>query len=102
MGKKSFFWIILLVLLMMGLVGCAAIDEMARPKATVTTTGGPSVSQAQAEPYFGPKARIAVAKFTDKTGKGWITSEIGDGMADMLTTALFNTNRFVVLERGMI
>jgi len=101
MKEKIFLWPMLLVLLIC-LIGCASIDEMRRPRATVTTTGGTSIAQAQAEPYYGPKARIAVARFTDKTGKGWITSEIGDGMADMLATALFQTNRFIVLERGII
>ncbi len=69
------------------------------PKATVTTPEGKSVEEAQQEAYNGPKARIAVARFTDKTGKGWWTGAIGDGMADMLATALFHTNRYIVLER---
>lgn len=42
---------------------------------------------------------MAVARFTDKTGKGWWTGAIGDGMSDMLATALFHTNRYIVLER---
>jgi len=72
-------------------------------KATVTSDqGGPSISEAQAEQYDGPKARIAVAQFKDKTGKGWWTGQIGDGMADQLTTALFNTNRYIVLERAIL
>jgi curli biogenesis system outer membrane secretion channel CsgG len=51
--------------------------------------------------YNGPKARIAVSRFKDKTHKSWKwwSTEIGDGMADQLVTALFNTNRFIVLER---
>ncbi len=61
--------------------------------------GSPTIDEAQAESYNGPKARVAVAQFKDKTGKGWWTGEIGDGMADQLTTALFNTNRYIVLER---
>lgn len=100
MERKRSILLCFVAILFTVALGCAAIDEMTRPR--VTTTGGPTVAQVQAEPYYGPKARIAVAKFTDKTGKGWITSEIGDGMADMLTTALFNTNRFIVLERGII
>jgi curli biogenesis system outer membrane secretion channel CsgG len=59
----------------------------------------PTIAEVQAEAYDGPKARVAVAQFKDKTGKGWWTSQIGDGMADQMTTALFNTNRFIVLER---
>ena len=58
--------------------------------------------QEHVEPYNGPKARIAVSRFKDKTGKGKLTGDIGDGMADMLATALFHTNRFIVLERAII
>jgi curli biogenesis system outer membrane secretion channel CsgG len=72
-------------------------------KATVTSDqGGPTMSEVQSEEYDGPKARIAVAQFKDKTGKGWWTGQIGDGMADQLTTALFNTNRYIVLERAIL
>jgi curli biogenesis system outer membrane secretion channel CsgG len=78
------------------LSGCVSTE----PKATVTSgQGSPSIQEVQAEAYNGPKARIAVARFKDKTGKGWWTGQIGDGMADQLTTALFNTGRYIVLER---
>jgi curli biogenesis system outer membrane secretion channel CsgG len=61
---------------------------------------GPSLGQAQAERYDGPKARIAVADFEDKmSSSGQYRAEYGRGMADMLATALFNTNRYIVLER---
>jgi curli biogenesis system outer membrane secretion channel CsgG len=59
--------------------------------------GGGDLNAARLEPYDGPRARIAVAAFTDKTAKGG--GEIGEGMATMLTTALVNSNRFIVLER---
>ncbi len=78
------------------LAGCVT------PGTQATVTSGqasPSIGEVQAEAYNGPKARIAVARFTDKTGKGWWTGGIGDGMADQLTTELFNTNRYIVLER---
>jgi len=79
----------------------------------VTSTGGPSIAEAQAEDYNGPKARLAVGEFTDKTAKGggansWFNifgmqwAQIGEGMRDMLTTALFNTNRYIVLEREQL
>ena len=73
--------------------------QLIQPKATVTSPEGKSIDEAQQEAYDGPKARVAVSRFTDKTGKGWWTGAIGDGMADMLTTALFHTNRYIVLER---
>ncbi len=73
---------------------------MQEPETTVTAgQGSPDIQSAQSEAYDGPKARVAVARFTNKTRKHWWTREIGDGMADQLTTALFNTNRFIVLER---
>ncbi|MFZ5759915.1 MAG: CsgG/HfaB family protein [Thermodesulfobacteriota bacterium] len=86
----------LLFLSLFALAGCVTPGT----QATVTSgQGSPDINQAQAEAYNGPKARIAVARFKDKTGKGWWTGSIGDGMADQLTTALFNTNRYIVLER---
>lgn len=78
------------------LCGCASLLE---PQAKVTSGGGPSIQQAQQEAYNGPKARVAVSRFTDKTAKGWWTGQLGDGMAEMLATSLFNSNRFIVLER---
>jgi curli biogenesis system outer membrane secretion channel CsgG len=60
--------------------------------------GGPNINQATQESAHGPKARIAVAKFLDKSGKGQAAG-IGSGMADMLATSLFQTGRYIVLER---
>ncbi len=86
----------LLSVLLAGLCGCVTTGT----ETTVTSgQGGPTMAEAQSEAYNGPKARIAVARFKDKTRKGWYNHKIGDGMADQLTTALFNTNRFIVLER---
>jgi len=80
----------------------AAEAQLFGPKATVTNPEGPSIDQAQGEAYDGPKARVAVSQFKDKTGKGWWTGAIGDGMADMLSTALFHSNRYIVLERQTV
>jgi curli biogenesis system outer membrane secretion channel CsgG len=97
-GKKAFK-----TLLVVGVVLLEAVCVMAGTKATVTSGQDSStMNQVQDEAYNGPKARVAVARFKDKTGKGWWTGEIGDGMADQLTTALFNTNRYIVLEREIL
>jgi predicted ATPase len=60
-----------------------------------------NMADAQADRYNGPKARIAVARFENKTADSmnWYSPSIGDGMADMLTTALVNSGRYIVLER---
>jgi curli biogenesis system outer membrane secretion channel CsgG len=81
--------------------GCETMRP--EPSAKVTTAeDGPSIQEAQAMAYDGPQARVAVSRFTDKSGKGWWTGAIGDGMADMMATALFNTNRYIVMERQQL
>lgn len=103
---KKTFVLVALASVIIWLNSCA-------PTAKVTSTGGPSIAEAQAERYDGPKARIAVGEFQDKTAKGGWTGgwlgmfgvsfrQIGDGMRDMLTTTLFNSNRYVVLEREQL
>ncbi len=95
MRGKTLLSLASLTFFILVLVNCAT-----GPTAKVTATGGPTIAEAQLEPYSGPKARIAVARFTDKTAKG--LDQIGQGMADMLATALFHTNRFIVLEREVL
>lgn len=103
---KKFIILTALVAVLVWSFSCA-------PTAQVTSTGGPSIAEAQAERYDGPKARIAVGEFQDKTARGggtggWMQMfgmgwpQIGEGMRDMLTTALFNTNRYIVLEREQL
>lgn len=52
-------------------------------------------------PLLGPKKTIAVMAFDNKAGAAaeW---NLGEGMAEMLTTALVNSNRFIVVERQAI
>jgi curli biogenesis system outer membrane secretion channel CsgG len=77
----------------LALVGCTSAK-------VVSSSGGPTIQQAQQEPYSGPKKRIAVKAFEFKAARG--SAQIGRGMSDMLTDALFNSNRFIVLERENI
>jgi len=64
------------------------------------TSGSPGMETIQPLPYNDLKARIAVTTFEDKTGRGY--GRIGEGMATMFTTALVNSDRFIVLERDLI
>jgi curli biogenesis system outer membrane secretion channel CsgG len=64
-----------------------------------STSNDKAATQTSAQ-YQGLKARVAVARFTDKSQDSyWWRKEIGEGMADQLTTELVKTNRFIVLER---
>lgn len=89
----------------MALLASILLSGCVTPGTKTTVTQGqdsPTIDQAQAEAYNGPKARIAVAQFKDKTGGGWWTGQIGDGMADQMVTALFSSNRFIVLDRQVL
>jgi len=71
-------------------------------KTTVTSgDDGQNINDVQQKAYNGPQARIAVSSFKDKSNNygGWYNKQIGNGMADQLTTALVNSGRFIVLER---
>ncbi|MBN2140806.1 MAG: CsgG/HfaB family protein [Desulfovibrionaceae bacterium] len=65
---------------------------------TQTTVETPDQTVQEAAAYEGPRARIAVSSFKCKSAN--CGGEIGSGLSDMLATALFKSNRFVVLERG--
>lgn len=77
-----------------------SIAQVIRPKARGTPSQGSTIDQAQKEDAMGPKARVAVTRFENKSAKGG--GEIGTGMSEMLANGLFATNRFIVLEREAI
>ena len=57
----------------------------------------------QAKKLEGPKRRIAVTTFKDKSDHAWYHgASVGDGMADMLATALQKSGRFIVVERRQL
>lgn len=62
-----------------------------------SSSGGPTISEVRAEPYQGPKKRIAVKPFEYKAARG--AGDVGSGLSDMLADSLFNTDRFILLER---
>lgn len=94
--RWSALWLIALLL-----VSLSPADSDAA--AEVREGQGPGIDEAQKVSYNGPKARIAIANFEDKTsGTGQFRAEFGRGLADMLSTSLFNTNRFIVLERQQL
>lgn len=114
--RQSVVWPAALAMLA-ALAGCA-------PTAKVTQGGqGATIAAAQAESRQGPKARITVGRIIDRTGEKGAKSlrsqidflrrrdrsfesinvaNVTGGMRDVLTTALFNSDRFIVLERDAI
>ena len=77
------------------LVSCSIIDQTIHPDEKPTW---PSYEQLLRENYKGPKARVVVLRFTD-SARGKEMSQVGDGMAEMLRSALVATNRYIVHSR---
>ncbi len=82
------------ILLLSYLVSCSIIDQTIHPDEKPTW---PSYEQLLRENYRGPKARLVVLRLADSSGGR--ESQVGDGMAEMLRSALLATNRYIVLSR---
>ncbi len=79
------------------LISCSAVDKTIHPDEK-TTAPRPTYDQILKENYKGPKARAAVIKFTDRSS-GKEMSQVGDGVAEMLCSALLATKRYIVQMR---
>lgn len=87
--------LLLLVTTLSFLFGCAAVEPTTKSPSSTRLTYG----QILKENYKGPKARVAVVRFVDKSARDKETSQVGDGMAEMLRHALLATNRYVLQSR---
>ncbi len=83
--------------LLLTLLSAVALSACTTAHVASSSGSGPTISEAQTEPYQGPKERIAVQPFEYKAAQG--AGSVGDGLSDMLADSLFNTNRFILLER---
>jgi len=81
------------------LISCSAIDRTIHPDEKPAPPTWPTFEQILKENYKGPKARVVVLKFVNKSTMGKETSPIGDGMAEMLRNALLATNRYMIQVR---
>ncbi len=86
------------------IVGCASTTTQAPKENRQKSSPKETVPKDTASypPYYGPKKRIAVVRFENKVRNQWWDQswEIGDGLAEMVTTELFKTNRFILVERA--
>jgi curli biogenesis system outer membrane secretion channel CsgG len=81
----------------LSLLGAVLLATGCTSTATVvSSSSGPTIAQVQQAPANGPQYRVAVSAFDYKAAQ---RGDIGQGMADMLSDSLFNTGRFIVLER---
>lgn len=80
---------------LLGLAGCAGMPIAGEPEPTV---------QFIYPPYDGLKKRLAVIRFDNKVktpipDASW---QIGEGLSEMLTSELFKTGRFIMVERAAL
>ena len=87
------------VVLVFSLITCSAIDQIIHPDEKSASPAWPNYEQILKENYKGPKARVAVSRFVDKSARGRDASRVGDGMVEMLRNALLATNRYIVQVR---
>jgi curli biogenesis system outer membrane secretion channel CsgG len=81
------------------LISCSAVDRTIHPDEKPAPPTWPTFEQILKENYKGPKARVVVIKFIDKSVRGKETSQVGDGMAEMFRNALLATNRYIIQVR---
>ena len=89
---KFFSKLSITILLFPYLVSCSTINQTIHPDEKPTW---PSYEELLKEGYKGPKARLAILRFTD-SARGKEASQVGDGITEMLRSALFATNRYIV------
>jgi hypothetical protein len=68
--KKSSLFLLAIVAPIILLISTDAVAQAISPKARGTSSGGPTIDEAQKEDAMGAKARVAVTKFLDKSAKG--------------------------------
>jgi len=99
-----------LVGLLIGLWGCAGMPMMGSPAAKETkvaqaqpATPTPAPQPAPSAPkvtHKGPKLRVGIVDFVNKTSYG--AGRLGTSASDILTTELFKTGAFILVERAQL
>ncbi|MFB3884431.1 MAG: SH3 domain-containing protein [Thermodesulfobacteriota bacterium] len=75
------------------LIGCAAVKEVIHPTDKTVSSSEPSP---QKKDYKGPKVKVVITKFIDKSSNVKNSGQTEESMAEMLGNALLATNRFTI------
>ena len=97
MLKSSFLKMIPFFLILSLSIGCSTTKDPVRPTEKTTPSSDPVIQKGD---YKGPKARIVVTKFIDKSSNVKKSGQTEDEMAEMLGNALLATNRFMIQMRS--
>jgi curli biogenesis system outer membrane secretion channel CsgG len=101
---------IILLAALVGLWGCAGMSASGTPPARETPLiqGQPAAQPTSPQPaisapkvmHKGPKLRVGVVDFMNKTSYG--AGRLGTSASDILTTELFKTGAFIIVERAQL
>jgi len=94
--KNLVLKIILFFLILPLSIGCSTVKDVIHP---TEKTASPSEPPIQKEDYKGPKVKVVITKFIDKSSNVKNSGQTEDGVAEMLGSALLATNRFIVQMR---
>lgn len=103
-GNRWIVWV--LVLAWVSFFGCAGMPPMGKgpaketPAATQVSQTQPSPPAAPRITSKGPKLRVGVVDFVNKTSYG--AGRLGTSASDILTTELFKTGAFIIIERAQL
>ncbi len=82
------------------LFGCAGLPGGKSSATPAPEAGSKPVSQAPKITHKGPKLRVGIVDFVNKSSYG--AGRLGTSASDILTTELFKTGAFIVVERAQL
>lgn len=98
--------VFLLVVSLWALFGCAGAPVVGGPQVKETKVvqaqpaTSPPAAQAPRITHKGPKLRVGIVDFVNKTSYG--AGRLGTSASDILTTELFKTGAFILIERAQL
>lgn len=99
MVNKKFFSLLIGVCLLI-LAGCAAAPLGPTTKETTVSPTPPPQAPPPRITHKGPKLRVGIVDFANKTSYG--AGRLGTSASDILTTELFKTGAFILVERDRL
>src|SRR4030065_209994 len=98
--------VFLLIVSLSVLFGCAGMPAVGGPQVKETKVAqaqpatSPPAAQAPRITHKGPKLRVGIVDFVNKTSYG--AGRLGTSASDILTTELFKTGAFILIERAQL
>src|SRR4030042_6076550 len=97
--------VFLLIVSLSVLFGCAGMPAVGGPQFRETKVAqdqpaAPPAAQAPRITHKGPKLRVGIVDFVNKSSYG--AGRLGTSASDILTTELFKTGAFILVERAQL